>query len=83
MSATYGSGPGNLFELDDSWALFLNTVVQQLRAKMKKNALQVVDANRVLAAEALMKVGPDLIREFARMAIIEDYRHTLFDDRMA
>jgi len=29
-----------------------------------------------------MSIGPDLIREFARMTIVEDYRYTLFDDEL-
>jgi hypothetical protein len=69
-------------EMDDSWGLFLNTVIEQLRAKMKKNAIQIVEPNRAIAAEELMKIGPDLIREFAQMTIVEDYRQTLFDDHL-
>jgi hypothetical protein len=49
---------------------------------MSKNAMQVVESNRGIAAELLMQVGPALIREFARMAIVEDYRSTLFDDQL-
>jgi len=82
MSVVYGSGPKNLMEMDDSWGLFLNTVMEQLRAKMRKNAIQIVEPNRSIAAEALMSIGPDLIREFARMTIVEDYRYTLFDDEL-
>jgi len=67
-------------EMDEAWCLFLNTVMDQLRAKMKKSALQIIESNRSIAAAELMKIGPSLIREFAQMMIVEDYRHTIFND---
>jgi len=70
-------------EMDESWGLFLNTAMEQLRAKLRKNAMQIVEQNRALAAEELMRIGPDLIREFAQLTIVEDYRQTLFDDQFA
>lgn len=69
-------------EMDESWGLFLNTAMEQLRAKLRKNAMQIVEQNRALAAEELMKIGPNLIREFAQLTIVEDYRQTLFDDQL-
>jgi hypothetical protein len=70
-------------EMDDCWGLFLNTMMELLRARLRKNAMQIIEPNRGVAAEELMKIGPSLIREFAQMTIVEDYRQTLFDDQLA
>lgn len=83
MAVLYGSKLKDLIATEEVRDLFLDTMIEHVRSKMKKNALQIVEANRTVVAEALMKIGPDSIRAIVADKIVADYRLTLFDQSVA
>lgn len=83
MSVVYGPEPQDRLVLDETQNLFLTMVLEYVQSQMTKNALQIVESNRMIAAEALMKIGPSSIRAFVTDKIIADYRLTLFDNSVA
>ena len=83
MSVAYGPELKNIFASNDTRDLFLTMMLEYVQSQMTKNALQIVESNRMVAAEALMKIGPGSIRAFVTDKIIADYRLTLFDNSVA
>jgi hypothetical protein len=83
MSVAYGPGLKNLFASDETQDLFLTMMLEYVRSQMTKNALQIVESNRTVVAEALMTIGPDSIRAFVTDKVVADYRLTLFDNSVA
>jgi len=83
MSVVYSSELKNLFSSDETRDLFLTMMLEYVKSQMTKNALQIVESNRMVVAEALMKIGPDSIRAFVTDKIVADYRLTLFDHSVA
>lgn len=83
MSVVYGSERKDPFDSDQTRDLFLTMVLEYVQSQITKNALQIVESNRMVAAEALMKIGPESIRAFVTDKIIADYRLTLFDHSVA
>jgi len=83
MSVVYGPELKNLIASDETRDLFITIMLEYVRSQMTKNALQIVESNRTVAAEALMAIGPGSIREFVTDTIIADYRLTLFDNSVA
>jgi hypothetical protein len=81
MSAIYGSGPKDLFELDTVWGIFLNSMVEYVRSRIRQGAGQESESKKV-ASEALMKIGPDLIREFTAMIALSDFNHCSDGDNL-
>lgn len=83
MSVVYGPEPKSLFDSDETRDLFLTMMLDYVQSQMTKNALQIVESNRMVVAEALMMIGPESIRAFVADKIIADYRLTLFDHSVA
>jgi hypothetical protein len=83
MSVVYRPGIQDRLVLDETQNLFLTMVLEYVQSQMTKNALQIVESNRTVVVEALMKIGPDSIRAFVTDKIIADYRLTLFDNSVA
>ena len=83
MSVVYKPELQDRLVLDEAQNLFLTMVLEYVQSQMAKNALQIVESNRMVVTEALMKIGPSSIRAFVTDKIIADYRLTLFDNSVA
>ena len=57
--------------MDPVWGIFLNSMVEYVRHRMRRGARQECKS-RCAAGEALMKIGPDLVREFTAMIVLSE-----------
>lgn len=81
MSATYGFGSENP-QQGKAWDMFLNMMMEQTLSSVTRGGVQLIETNRGIVLEALMRIGPDDIREKVRVAIIENYCKDLFDNQI-
>lgn len=80
MAVVYGSELKDLIATEDVRDIFLKTMVEYVRSRINKNTLQIIESNRVIAAEALMQISPDSLRDYVTKVIVADYESTLFDN---
>lgn len=83
MAVLYGSKVKDLVATEEVRDLFLDTMIEHVRSRMKKNAFQIIASNRAIAAEALMQISPESLREYVTNVIVADYQSTLFDNSLA
>lgn len=83
MAVVYGTELKDLIASEEVRDIFLKTMMEYVRSRIKKNTLQIIESNRAIAAEALMQISPDSLRDYVTMVIVADYKSTLFDNCLA